>query len=84
MTKYEILLTAPEFDMPVRYVVHYLDPEPIEAESEEEARKIVQQMIDDGEFTNTGDCQPDPSDDSDWNDYDIPEPEIDVVRINHD
>jgi hypothetical protein len=36
MTKYEILLAAPEFYETVRYVVHYADPEPKEAESEEE------------------------------------------------
>ena len=78
--KYEVRLTAPEFDVAVRYIVFYDDPEPIEAESAEEARKIVQQMIDDGEFTNTGRTEQDPSY-QDWTTK-TPEPEIDeVVRV---
>ena len=77
MTKYEVRLTAPQFDMAVRYTVFYDDPEPIEAESAEEARKIVQQMIDDGEFTNTGS----PDQDQSYQDWTTktPEPEIDEV-----
>ena len=78
MTKYEVRLTAPEFDVAVRYTVFYDDPEPIEAESAEEARKIVQQMIDDGEFTNTGRTEQDPSYDWHWTTK-TPEPEIDEV-----
>ena len=81
MTKYEVRLTAPQFDMAVRYTVFYADPEPIEAESAEEARKIVQQMIDDGEFTNTGTAEQDPDPSyQDWNEPEKqPEPEIDEV-----
>ena len=75
--KYEVRLTAPEFDVAVRYTVFYDDPEPIEAESAEEARKIVQQMIDDGEFTNTGRTEQDQSY-QDWTTK-TPEPEIDEV-----
>ncbi|MAF44249.1 MAG: hypothetical protein CMI54_08845 [Parcubacteria group bacterium] len=80
--KYEVRLTAPQFDAPVRFIVFYDDPEPIEAESAEEARKIVQQMIDDGEFTNTGTVEQDP-DPLLWNEPEKqPEPEIDeVVRV---